>query len=117
VRVYCAVRTEYLSIFQVKRNLSWVRQLVAGLLPRRPGFDHGSVNVKFVMDKVELGQIFLPVLTVLFLSISPRVAHTHVHVGAVTKRANRRRPGTFKKRKFLMGSWGALDGKVLSVSP
>jgi hypothetical protein len=95
------VRTGYLSIFQVKRNLSWVRLLVTGLLPWRPGFGHSSVNVKFVVDKVELGQIFLPVVTVSFLSIIPRVAHTHVHVGAVTKRANRRRPGTFKKENFL----------------
>jgi hypothetical protein len=36
----------------------WVRRLVAGLSPRRPGLDPGSVHVGFVVDKVTLGQVF-----------------------------------------------------------
>jgi hypothetical protein len=36
----------------------WLRRLAAGLPPRRPGFDPGSVNVEFVVDKVALGQVF-----------------------------------------------------------
>jgi hypothetical protein len=36
----------------------WLRRLVAGLSLRRPGFDPGSVDVGFVVDKVALGQIF-----------------------------------------------------------
>jgi hypothetical protein len=36
-----------------------LRQLVAGLSPRRPGFDPGSAHVGFVVDKVALGQVFL----------------------------------------------------------
>jgi hypothetical protein len=40
----------------------WLRQLVAGLSPRRPGLDPGSVHVGFVVDKVTLGQVFLRVL-------------------------------------------------------
>jgi hypothetical protein len=40
----------------------WLRRLVAGLSPRRPGFDPGSVHVGFVVDKVALGQIFPRVL-------------------------------------------------------
>jgi hypothetical protein len=35
----------------------WLRRLVAGLSPRRPGFDPGSVHVRFVVDKVALGQV------------------------------------------------------------
>jgi hypothetical protein len=35
----------------------WLRRLVAGLPPRRPGFDPGSVHVGFVVDKVALGQV------------------------------------------------------------
>jgi hypothetical protein len=35
-----------------------LRRLVADLLPQRPGFDSGSVNVGFVVDKVALGQAF-----------------------------------------------------------
>jgi hypothetical protein len=40
----------------------WLRWLVAGLSPRRPGFDPGSVHVGFVVDKVALGQVFPRVL-------------------------------------------------------
>jgi hypothetical protein len=32
----------------------WLRRLVAGLPPRRPGFDPGSVHVRFVVSKVAL---------------------------------------------------------------
>jgi hypothetical protein len=39
----------------------WLTRLVAGLLPRRPGFDPGSVHVGFVVDKVALKQVFLRV--------------------------------------------------------
>jgi hypothetical protein len=40
----------------------WLRSLVAGLSPRRPGFAPGSFHVGFVVDKVALGQVFLRVL-------------------------------------------------------
>jgi hypothetical protein len=33
---------------------SWLRRLVAGFSPRRPGFDPGSVRVGLVVDKVAL---------------------------------------------------------------
>ena len=36
----------------------WLRRLVAGLLPRSPGFDAGSVHVGFVVNRVALGQVF-----------------------------------------------------------
>jgi hypothetical protein len=36
----------------------WLRRLVVGLPPRRPGFDPGSVHVEFAVDKVSLGQVF-----------------------------------------------------------
>jgi hypothetical protein len=38
----------------------WLRRLVAGLSPRRPRFDPGSVHVGFVVDRVALGQVFSP---------------------------------------------------------
>jgi hypothetical protein len=40
----------------------WLRRLVASLSPRRPGFDPGSVHVRFVVDKVALGQFFLRIV-------------------------------------------------------
>jgi hypothetical protein len=42
----------------VNQAVPWLRRLVVGLQPRRPGFDPGSVHVGFVMDKVTLGQVF-----------------------------------------------------------
>jgi hypothetical protein len=32
--------------------------LVAGLSPRRPGFDPGLVHVGFLVDRLALGQVF-----------------------------------------------------------
>jgi hypothetical protein len=49
----------------------WLRRLVAGLSPRRPGFDPGSVHVGYVVDKVALRQI------------PPPPPSTSVHVGFV----------------------------------
>jgi hypothetical protein len=45
----------------VSSNLAmpWLRSLVAGFSPRRPGFAPGSIHVGFVVDKVAVGQIFL----------------------------------------------------------
>jgi hypothetical protein len=40
----------------------WLRSLVTGLSPRRPGFAPGSIHVGFVVDNVALGQVFLRVL-------------------------------------------------------
>ena len=41
-----------LQAFSVSRAVLWLRWLVAGLSPRRPGLDPGSVHVGFVVDKV-----------------------------------------------------------------
>jgi hypothetical protein len=41
-----------------ERAMPWLRRLVAGLSPRRPGFDPGSVHVGFVVDKVAMVQVF-----------------------------------------------------------
>jgi hypothetical protein len=62
--------TTYRSHFQGSRitwgnsrlllAVPWLRRLVAGLPPRRPGFDPASIHVGFVVDKVALGHVFLP---------------------------------------------------------
>jgi hypothetical protein len=36
----------------------YLKRLVAGFPPRRPGFDPGSGQVEFVVDKMALGQVF-----------------------------------------------------------
>jgi hypothetical protein len=40
------------------KAVSWLRRLVAGLSPRKPVFDPGSIHVGFVVEKVALGQVF-----------------------------------------------------------
>jgi hypothetical protein len=42
--------------------VSWLRRLVASLSARKPGFNPVSVCVKFVVDKLTLGLVFLRVL-------------------------------------------------------
>jgi hypothetical protein len=41
-----------------KKAVMWLSRLVAGLLPRRPDFTLGAVHVGFVVEKLELGQVF-----------------------------------------------------------
>jgi hypothetical protein len=54
-----------LSILNFKDEaVQWVRQLVAGLSPRKPGFSHRLVHLGFVVDEVVLEQVFLRVLRV-----------------------------------------------------
>ena len=55
----------------------WLRRSVAGLSPRRPGFDPGSVHVGFVVDNVALGQVFLRVLR--FSPVSIYIIITGLH--------------------------------------
>jgi hypothetical protein len=47
----------FYDVFSVTRP--WLRSLVAGLSPRKPGFASGLIRVGFV---VALGQVFLRVL-------------------------------------------------------
>jgi hypothetical protein len=54
--VYWAERTESLKI------LPWLKWLVAGLSLQRSAFDHRSLYVRFVMDKVAPGHVCVSVL-------------------------------------------------------
>jgi hypothetical protein len=53
----------------------WLRRLAAGLPPRRPGFDPGSVHVGFVVDEVALGQVFPRALRFSPVNFIPPVLH------------------------------------------
>jgi hypothetical protein len=55
----------------------WLKRLVAGLSPRRPGITPRSVHVGCVVDKVALGQVFLRVFRLLPVNIIPPFLHTH----------------------------------------
>jgi hypothetical protein len=53
----------------------WLRRLVAGLSPRRPGFEPGSVHVGFVVEKVILIRVFPRVLRFSPVHFIPPVLH------------------------------------------
>jgi hypothetical protein len=50
----------YCNVSKLIMAVPWLTRLVAGLSPRRPGFDPGSVRVRIVVDKLALGQVFSP---------------------------------------------------------
>jgi hypothetical protein len=60
--------------------VSWLRSLVAGLLPRRPVFDPFSVHVILVVDTVAVEQVFLQVYRFSPVSIVPPVLHKRLYV-------------------------------------
>jgi hypothetical protein len=64
-----------LSLFTQIVAVPWLRRLVAGLSPRRPGFDPGSVHVGFVVDKVALGHVFPRVLRFSLVNFIPPMLH------------------------------------------
>jgi hypothetical protein len=62
---------EIIILKHVPKAVPWLRWLVAGLSPRRLGFDPGSVHVGCVVDKVALVQVFLPSTSVLPCQLHP----------------------------------------------
>jgi hypothetical protein len=54
------------------------KRLVAGFLPRRPGFDPGSGHMTFVVDRVALRQVFFEYFSFLCQWFH-RLLHTHRH--------------------------------------
>ena len=51
--------------------------IIASLSPRRPGFDSSPIHVRFVIDRVALGQVFLRILQFLPVSIISLILHIH----------------------------------------
>jgi len=60
--------------------LLWFRWLAASLLLRRTGFDPRSIHVRFVVDKVTLGQVILWILQFSLVIIIPPILHIHLHL-------------------------------------
>jgi hypothetical protein len=61
--------------FTYTYQMSFQNKINASCIPRRPGFDPGSVHVGFVVDKVALGQVFHPVLRFSPVNFIPPVLH------------------------------------------
>ena len=65
------------------------RAVFAGLSARAPEFDPRLANVVFVVDRVALGQIFLPVLRFSPVTIIAAFLHTHLYLDvAFIRRTN-----------------------------
>jgi len=95
--------------------LPWLRHSVADFSMLCPGFDPRLVHVRFVVHKVTLGQVSLPVLHFSPVSIIPPTLDTslHPHV-ALTGRTNGRSVGTFNKQ-CCFGNRGTLVRKIFSL--
>jgi len=57
--------------------VAWVSRLVAGMSLRSSGFEAKSFYVRFVVDKVALGQDSLRVLQLFLVSTIPPMLQTH----------------------------------------
>ena len=57
--------------------MSWLRWLVADQLLKSPSFKVWPVDVRFLEDRVALGQVFLQVIKILPVIIGPPMFHTH----------------------------------------
>jgi hypothetical protein len=60
------------------QNMPYIKQSVTGFSLRRPGFNSRVVNVGFVVNKVEMGQVFLQVLW--FSLVNPPMLQIHLSV-------------------------------------
>ena len=75
-----------------------LRQFVASPSTWKAMFDPRSVYVRFVVDKVALRQVSLPVLQFSLVHVIPPMLHTNLHLlAAVNRRTNGRNLETFKK--------------------
>jgi hypothetical protein len=116
--VYCAVRAESLNIIQVDLSLLvvlWLKLLVAGLSPRRPGFDPWSVHVRFVFDRVQIFSQYFKV------SLSVSFYHCSILIYLFTRRPykedKRAKSGSSPKSCALLYIAGALKGKCFHSPP
>jgi len=90
--------TRYLRWFLSLRAVPWLRRLVASLSGRRPRFVPRSVHVELVVDKLALGQVFLPTFMVFPDRFIPPMFHTHLYLHvALIRMTNGRSLGTFQK--------------------
>lgn len=112
--VFYAVRTASLNVVQEVLSLKillWLMRLVAGLSPRRPGFDSGPVYVSLV-DKMVLGEVSLQILRFCLVIIIPRMLHIHLHLHVTLPEGQVGQVlGIFKKERSFRYR-GALDRNV-----
>jgi hypothetical protein len=83
------IRTEYTPdtshsvTSSSSRAMPWLKRLVAGFPPQRPGCEPGSGQVGFVVDKVALGQVFPEYFGFPCQSSFHQILYHHNHPGQV----------------------------------
>jgi hypothetical protein len=70
----------------------YLKRLVAGFPPWRPGFDLGSGQVGFVVDRVVLGQVFSEYFGVPCQSSFLQLLHNHPHLSFEAGRIGQKWP-------------------------
>jgi hypothetical protein len=95
-------------------TVPYIRWLVAGFPPRRPGFYHKSSNMGFVVDKVALWQVFSQYFGFPCQFSFHQLLHTHLSSGARTigqlvidipSGLGVTQPHKIKKKKLTHNSW------------
>jgi hypothetical protein len=86
---------------EITTKLPWFSRLVAILSARWPGFDLKAVHVRFVVDKVALGQVSLPALLCSpAITTAPRLC-IYLHFNTVLIGTNGWVMGTFEQSYAL----------------
>jgi hypothetical protein len=84
------------------KAVPWLRRSVAGLSPRRSGLNPEVSPCEFLVGKVALWQVSLPVLRFSLVIIIPPTFHTHLYLNiTIIRRTSGRSLGTLRKRCLL----------------
>ena len=117
--VLCEVGTEVWSFTWTNcvQAMPWFGKLLDGFSPRRHGSSIPNEPMRFSVDKVTLGQVFLWVLQFSPLYIIPTLLSTHLYLhGSRTRRTNGLNPANFpKKKKSALSEIGSIDYKIMSL--
>jgi hypothetical protein len=95
--------------FRFQWDVPWLRRLVAGLSSPRPGFYSRPDLARFLVNKVALGEVFLRVLRISPVSITPPMLLSHLHLNTYEK-DKRTTPG--KLQGCSLKDREALGGKI-----
>jgi hypothetical protein len=76
----CIISNDLPTFYNIKNlvHLLVPVSLTVGLRAKRIGFDPRPVNVGFVVDKVALGQVSIPVILLSPVTIIPPIFRTHI---------------------------------------
>jgi len=97
---------------------TWLGPSVASLSARRPQFYPRIVHVRSMVDKVALGQVFLPVIRFSFLSFISPMIHTHLHLhGCFYQKDKRAKPRNLPIKQCSFGNREHWLGKYFLFSP